>query len=190
MCPARGVYSGYRSYTKYDENDRFLEPEDDAARVHLGGAWCIPSRDQVDELIKNTTWEQKEINGYKGVVVESIINHNTIFLPYGGYQKGIYLWAVGEAFDYHTSEAYDAKKSWYWYFGNDWSPELDYYSRYSSCCIRAVIPGDQSVSPAAQVRSLGPVGFGHKAKIEQQRQQQEQQERDPKARRSHKRALR
>ena len=176
------------TYTKYDENDRFLEPEDDAARVHLGGAWCIPSRDQFEELYKSCIFEKTNVNGQEGHLVTGP-NGNQIFLPFGGYMSGewIFYGAIATSYFYQINES-DIEKSgtdtyYYSYYfnvpGETFAP-IGATDRYDGNCIRAVIPGDQSVSPAAQVRSLGPVGFGHKSNIEQQRQQQE---RGPKARR-------
>ena len=43
-------------FKKYD-SDKFttLQPEDDAANIHMGSLWCMPSRDDFAELINNTT---------------------------------------------------------------------------------------------------------------------------------------
>ena len=45
-------YPNYRKYTTLGES---LELEDDAAHVNMGGDWHMPSPDQIQELIDNTT---------------------------------------------------------------------------------------------------------------------------------------
>ncbi|MBO5346128.1 MAG: fimbrillin family protein [Paludibacteraceae bacterium] len=60
-----------------------LDPEDDAAHVNWGGAWRMPTYDELDELIMRCTWTwitQNEINGYKIIG----LNGNSIFLPAAG----------------------------------------------------------------------------------------------------------
>ena len=39
------------------DNKTILEPEDDAAHVNLGNDWTLPTIEQVEELIENTTNE-------------------------------------------------------------------------------------------------------------------------------------
>ena len=45
--------------TKYNNTDRktTLEPEDDAARVNMGHKWKMPTKEQVNELLNETTQE-------------------------------------------------------------------------------------------------------------------------------------
>ena len=73
--------------TKYNKTDglTILEPEDDAAQVHWGGKWRMPTKEEIEELIDNCTWSESIQNGVKGYVVTSKHTGNSIFFPYSGY---------------------------------------------------------------------------------------------------------
>ena len=77
-CHASGY--GFDSFT---DNNTFLEPEDDAAQVHLGRKWRMPSRGELEELINQCTWENSTENGVAGQKVTGP-NGNSIFIPYAG----------------------------------------------------------------------------------------------------------
>ena len=59
----------------------------DAARHNLGGYWRMPTRAEFDELLANSSWQWKTINGQTGYQVTSRINGNSIFLPATGYKE-------------------------------------------------------------------------------------------------------
>ena len=82
--------------TKYNREDgkTILDPEDDAAHVALGGKWHIPTREQIQELLDNTTNEESELNGMKGRLFKSKINGNTLFFPYSGYKSGSKVYII------------------------------------------------------------------------------------------------
>ena len=74
--------------TKYNSSDGKynLDLEDDAARVNMGGLWKMPTDIQIRELDDYTTKEY--VSNYKnqnvsGILFESTVNHNTIFIPFG-----------------------------------------------------------------------------------------------------------
>ena len=54
----------------YNKNE-ILDLCDDAAHVNMGGKWRMPTYDQLKELLDNTTYEVKIINGVKGVLFVS-----------------------------------------------------------------------------------------------------------------------
>ena len=85
-------------FSKYNPNSRFgpvdnktrLDLEDDMAHVAMGGDWRMPTKSDMEELIKYTTYEW--VNNYKGtnvngIVLTSIVEGYTdksIFIPAGG----------------------------------------------------------------------------------------------------------
>ena len=73
--------------TKYNAADgkTILEPADDAAQVHWGGDWRMPTKEEIQELIDNCTWCESIQNGVKGYVATSKHTGNSIFFPYSGY---------------------------------------------------------------------------------------------------------
>ena len=62
-----------------------LELEDDAAHAHMGSAWRMPTKDELEELYNNTTHDVTFINGVKGMLLTSNINRNQLFIPFTGY---------------------------------------------------------------------------------------------------------
>ncbi len=68
------------------DNNLELLPEDDAATANWGSDWCMPSFDQVLELIseKNTTTEWTTLNGVDCMKMTSKKNGKTLFLPAAG----------------------------------------------------------------------------------------------------------
>ena len=90
-----------RNLTKYCEKDGLTQllPEDDVAYIKQkcrNFKFHIPSKEQVEELLKYTTisWtENKKINGkiiknLNGVTFTSKINGNSLFFPAAGYMTG------------------------------------------------------------------------------------------------------
>ena len=56
----------------------------DVAHVKWGGNWCMPTWDDLDELLENTSSEWMSLNGVTGRKFTSKINGNSIFLPAAG----------------------------------------------------------------------------------------------------------
>lgn len=78
-------------FSKYNGTDDkiILDLEDDAARVHWGGDWKMPTEAQLRELSGNTTSEWTTLNGVSGCAFTSIINGNSIFFPAAGKMEGL-----------------------------------------------------------------------------------------------------
>lgn len=71
--------------TKYNSADgkTILEPADDAAQVHWGGKWRMPTEEEQQELIDRCRWERITLNGVAGYKVIGP-NGNSIFIPIAG----------------------------------------------------------------------------------------------------------
>ena len=67
----------------FSDNLTILESGDDAAIALLGNEWCMPTKEQMAELINNCTWKWTGHNGVNGFEVTGS-NGNSIFLPAGG----------------------------------------------------------------------------------------------------------
>ncbi len=141
--------SSSSSLTKYNtdsyrgtvDNKTVLDPEDDAAHVNWGGAWRIPTDAEIDELIRNCTWEWTTINGKKGYKVISKINTDYIFLPAAGDRSDSSLSSDGSYGFYWSSSLNSGGPYSAWYLG--------FYSsyfyrgslnRYYGHSVRAVCP--------------------------------------------------
>ena len=61
-----------------------LQPEDDVARQRYGGKAHVPTKQEWQELIDNTTYEWAEQDGVAGYLFTSMKNGSTLFLPAAG----------------------------------------------------------------------------------------------------------
>ena len=59
-----------------------LDLADDAAHVNMGGKWRMPTRDELEELIINTTHDVVTVNSVQGIMFTSSINTNQLFIPF------------------------------------------------------------------------------------------------------------
>ncbi|MBR6179944.1 MAG: dockerin type I repeat-containing protein [Prevotella sp.] len=66
----------------------------DVAHVKWGGAWAMPSLDQLNELIENCTYEWTAVNGINGGQFTGQ-NRGKLFIPAAGYRWGEYLYYDG-----------------------------------------------------------------------------------------------
>lgn len=71
----------------------------DAARMSLGKKWCMPTKEQLQELLDNCEWTYGQMEGVDGWTVTGS-NGNSIFLPAAGMKKdgtlttdGGYYWS-------------------------------------------------------------------------------------------------
>ena len=88
--------SSRTSLTKYCDSEEYgvvdnktvLDLWDDAAYMKWGGKWRVPTYNEWDELMRNSTWTWVEQNGVKGVRIRSTQNGNCIFFPTTGYKVG------------------------------------------------------------------------------------------------------
>ena len=75
---------GYNGFT---DNLTTLEPSDDAAKVNWGNGWRMPTDEEWQELLDNTTVTWTTQNGVNGLRFTAS-NGNSIFLPAAGYHSG------------------------------------------------------------------------------------------------------
>ena len=73
------------SYANKIQHD--LYPNEDAATVHWGKGWKMPTKAQFDELLANTTYTWTTISGVNGGKFTAS-NGNYIFLPAAGFVNG------------------------------------------------------------------------------------------------------
>ena len=126
---------------KYIILGKSLEPEDDAAHVHMGGEWHIPSPDQIWELLDNTISEWSELNDVNGMkFISKKDNSKSIFFPAAGYAKNGTLVSSGGGADVWSSML-DASNVGYGQHLFFYSYYIGFYSgnRYCGYSVRGVI---------------------------------------------------
>lgn len=93
--------NGKAIITKYNVDSYFgsvdgktvLEPEDDAAHVHLGYQWRMPTKEEVQELYSNCTLNWTTLNGQPVCEMVSSINGQSIFFPLWRYETWGEVWS-------------------------------------------------------------------------------------------------
>ena len=93
-----------------------LAPEHDAAHVHWGGNWRMPTRQELDNLNSKCSWNWTTKNEVKGWRVSGTGDYasNSIFLPCAGYGSGTSLYSAGSYGGYWSSVPYpDTDSAWY-----------------------------------------------------------------------------
>ena len=76
------------NFSKYTTTGATLDLEDDAAHTNMGGSWHMPTPEQYQELIDNTTSEWTTQDGVNGRLFTSKNNGKSIFIPAAGYAWG------------------------------------------------------------------------------------------------------
>lgn len=135
--------------SKYNPSDSFgvvdnltkLEIADDAASANWGAAWCMPTKEQFDELINssNTTVEWTQENNVFGCKIRSNRNDKSIFLPAAGDRS-------------YSMLGYAGSKGYYWSntLGSDYP--------YDSYCLNFDSSGSRTDSGSRfEGRSIRPV---------------------------------
>ena len=116
-----------------------LDPEDDVAKMKMGGSWRMPTESEFEELIENCTWTWSNQNGVNGFVVSSKkpgYEGRSIFLPAAGQRSGNTLYSADGAGSYYSSSIRDKdvvrlsfEPDRYWISQN---------VRYEACPVRPV----------------------------------------------------
>ncbi len=109
------------------DNKTILDSEDDAATVIWGGAWRMPTLDEIKELYTECTWTWTKLSDTSGYSINGYIvtgnNGNSIFLPAAGFIDHSGLRYSGEGGYYWSSSLDELDKETPYYAG-----ELDFGS--------------------------------------------------------------
>lgn len=136
-------YCMFKVYGDKDDK-KVLEPEDDAATNAWGNGWRMPTKQEVDALLKNCEWEWNRVEGLYGYKISSKKTGKSIFLPAAG------MIAVDGPHNstlfcnYWTSSLFDQNEQYYAYsfvYTADGKEGTEYISntyRYLGMTIRAV----------------------------------------------------
>ena len=135
-------YDNNSLMTKYNETDGkvVLDLEDDAAHVHMGGNWHMPTKEQFEELTANTTSTWTTQNGVSGRLFTSKVNGNSVFVPAFGnafngsivnFKSSAYLWSS-------SLDSNDVSIAWYFGF-NSSSLNINNGIRSSGLCVLGVV---------------------------------------------------
>ena len=119
-----------------------LAPKHDAAQVHWGGDWRMPTEQELKNLEEKCEWKWTTKNGVHGYIVRGKGKYvsASIFLPCAGTGFGSSLYFAGSLGDYWSSvpgSDYGDYYAWSLYF-NSGDLGTDYGSRYDGRSVRPV----------------------------------------------------
>ena len=81
-------YKYYKNYSYEDIGSDISGTQYDVATVLWGEDWCMPSKQQSEELLNNCTLAWTTENGVQGCKFTSKTNGKSIFIPEAGYKRG------------------------------------------------------------------------------------------------------
>jgi hypothetical protein len=96
-CPTQGKTPDQLRSEGWIISNDVLAPSHDAAHVHWGGAWRIPTNQELKDLCNKCDWTYTTTNGVGGCIVSGRGTYasNSIFLPYAGVGGGTLLSNAG-----------------------------------------------------------------------------------------------
>ena len=111
----------------------------DAATANWRAPARIPTKEEWQELVENTTTQWATYQGVKGCWVTSKKNGKSVFLPAAGVRERSSLHYAGEYGLYWSSEPNEENNSQACCFGlNSGNFGLDWYNRSNGCTVRPV----------------------------------------------------
>ena len=119
-------------------NGVFLD-QYDAAHVHLGGKWHMPTEEQCQELRDYTDSEWISLEGIHGWKFKSKTNGNAIFIPASGLRYGSSVRYVGSGAYLWSSTFFSSYPNYaYLLYFDSVSCYVGSYYRYYGFCVRPV----------------------------------------------------
>lgn len=130
------------NFSKYNTAGATLELMDDAAHANMGGDWHMPTPEQIEELIDNTTTAWTASNGVNGVTFTSKKDASkSIFIPAAGYAWDGSVYDSGSYGNVWSSvlSTINVESGQYLYFYSSYADLSYYYSRSNGFSVRGVI---------------------------------------------------
>ncbi len=125
--------------TCHDLGSDIASTQYDVAHVKWGGSWVMPSREQIDELLSNCTFEWTTMSGVNGEKFTSKANGGSIFLPAAGFHVSSFFFAGSNGNCWSsTQDPLNAGDAIYLKFNSDESGTDGYYGRHYGRSVRPV----------------------------------------------------
>lgn len=136
-------YSVFKLFGVKDDK-KVLDIEDDAAAQNWKGSWRMPTKEEVDALLKNCTWEWVRKDGLYGYEIKSEKTGKSIYIPAAGMvaKDGVHNSAM--SCNCWTSSLYTQNEQYYAYSfvhldaGKTGSEHVSWSFRYLGMTIRPV----------------------------------------------------
>lgn len=118
-----------------------LKPSDDPARANWGSEWCVPTAEQWNELVDNTTSTWTTQKGEYGRLFKAS-NGKSLFLPgYGPHWEGsLFIEYVNVLYWSSSLKVNDPSSAWAFILGPD-AYDVSYSDRSRTLSVRPVCSG-------------------------------------------------
>ena len=128
------------SYYGTVDNKTILDLEDDAATVNWGGAWRMPTKEELQELLEDCTWTKVVQNDHNCYMVTGP-NGNTIILPAAGVFDDTIIEVYNTMGCYWSSSlSEDSSSNAYYLYFSSGEVDWDGLERFYGLSIRPVLP--------------------------------------------------
>jgi hypothetical protein len=122
-----------------------LQSSDDAATANWGSGWCMPTKEQWEELLNCTmVSDYRKLNGVYGMLFMGY-NGNQLFLPAAGYQDHSIRWdrepSGAGSYGYYWSRSlntFQADGAWRLELDSDDCHMYNHFNRNDGCSVRPV----------------------------------------------------
>ena len=135
-------YNNTTEYGENPDNKRTLDLVDDAARVHMGGDWRMPTRADFQELLSGTTneWIANYNGSGKNGRKFTASNGNSIFIPAAGFYNDGSVCNAGKHGSVWSSQVDNSGPSFAYGLHFD-SGECNVTSNYGGRCLGRFVRG-------------------------------------------------
>lgn len=134
-----------------------LKAESDVATVNWTDDWCMPTSEELDELIQGCTWVRvSKFNGsgVDGLLGTSKANENTIFIPYSGYRLDEFTYSGAMARLWTSSPVLDDTTKAYAGIVKEKDFNVNAEARSLGACVRAIVARKHTVNFYDQDKKL------------------------------------
>ena len=136
-----GERSFKKEYYKASDISADLTLEQDAAHVHMGGNWRMPTKAEWQDLIDNCNvmWtDDYNGTGVSGYIFTSKVNGNSVFFPAAGACYGSSVEETEQDGFYSSTSRYSSLYAWGLGFHYEYRGLCFNYLRYSGKSVRGV----------------------------------------------------
>lgn len=133
----------------------------DIATMKWKNSWRLPTHEEFEELYNNCKVTSETLNGVAGSRFTSIINNNSIFLPYNGNRYETEIWDVGNYGSYWSGTLYNEEMEGVYY-----AYELDFDDYGVNINNVALRHEGMGVRPVCAKTSVGASGIADSTVLE------------------------
>ena len=147
-------YLDYANWEWIFIGDNISSTQYDVAQAQWGDSWRMPTKEEIDELINNCSWQWITYNGIKGQKITGL-NGNSIFLPAAGFYGGTNVGSLGLGGYYWSGTLFeDLSNSAYCLSFGDINAYCNFDNRYLGYSVRPVLGNSTDIMLSDEASAL------------------------------------